>query len=52
MDGYIVYLFTQRRRGRELNQREGERGYTGEQRSKSWVENTNMTECTQEIGYL
>jgi hypothetical protein len=30
------------------NQREGERG----NRSQSWVENTNMTECTQEIGYL
>jgi hypothetical protein len=21
-------------------------------RSQSWVENTNVTECTQEIGYL
>jgi hypothetical protein len=34
--------------GAELNQREGERG----SKSQSWVENTNMTECTQEIGYL
>jgi hypothetical protein len=34
--------------GGELNQREGERG----NRSQSWVENTNMAECTQEIGYL
>ncbi len=34
--------------GGELNQREGERGNI----SQSWVENTNMTECTQEIGYL
>jgi hypothetical protein len=33
---------------KELNQREGERG----NRSKSLLENTNMTECTQEIGYL
>jgi hypothetical protein len=24
----------------------------GEYRSQSWVENTNMTDCTQEIGYL
>jgi hypothetical protein len=24
----------------------------GEYRSQSWVENTNMTECTQEISYL
>jgi hypothetical protein len=36
----------------ELNQSDGERGITGEYRSQSWVENTNMTECTQEIGYL
>ncbi len=34
--------------GGELNQREGERGSI----SKSWVENTSMAECTQEIGYL
>jgi hypothetical protein len=34
--------------GPELNQREDERG----SKSQSWVENTNMTECTQEIGYL
>ncbi len=32
----------------ELIQREGERGNI----SQSWVENTNMTECTLEIGYL
>jgi hypothetical protein len=38
--------------GGELNQREGERCNRGEYRSQSWVENTNMTECTQEIGYL
>ncbi len=31
-----------------MNQREGERG----NRLQGWVENTNMTECTQEIGYL
>jgi hypothetical protein len=50
---YKVYLFTQGRgEGGELNQREGEKGNTGEYRSQSWVENTNMTECTQEIGYL
>jgi hypothetical protein len=50
---YTVYLFTKGtgRRG-ELNQREEERGKTGDHRSQSWVENTNMSECTQEIGYL
>ena len=48
-----VHLFTQGRgEGRELNQREGERGNRGEYRSQSWVDNTNMTECTQETGYL
>jgi hypothetical protein len=36
----------------ELNQREGERGNRGEYSSQSRVENTNMIECTQEIGYL
>jgi hypothetical protein len=30
----------------ELNQREGERGNRGEYRSRSWVENTKVTECT------
>ncbi len=45
-----VYLFTPGRGGGELNQREGERGNTGEY--PSWVENTNMTESTQDTGYL
>jgi hypothetical protein len=50
---YKVYLFTQGRgKGGELNQREGERSNTGEYRSQSWVKNTNMTECKQEIDYL
>ncbi len=35
-----------------VNQREGERGNREKHRSQSWVEDTNMTECTQEIGYL
>jgi hypothetical protein len=35
----------------ELNRRKGER-CKGEYRSQSWVENTNMTECAQELGYL
>jgi hypothetical protein len=39
-------------KGGVLNQREGERGNRGEYRSQSWVENTNMTESTQEISYL
>ncbi len=38
--------------GGELNQRDGERGNREEYRSLSWVENTNITECTQEICYL
>jgi hypothetical protein len=38
--------------GGKLNQREGERGNRGEYRSQNWVENANMSECTQEIGYL
>jgi hypothetical protein len=38
--------------GKELNQKEGERGNRGEYRSQSWVENNNKTECPQEIGYL
>jgi hypothetical protein len=38
--------------GVELNPREGERGNRGEYRSQNWVENTNMTDCTQEICYL
>jgi hypothetical protein len=33
---------------KELNQREGERG----NRSHSLLENTYMTECTEDIGYL
>ncbi len=32
--------------------REEERGNRTRYRSQSWVENTNMTECTQESGYL
>jgi hypothetical protein len=36
----------------ELNQREGERGNRAEYRSHCRVENSNMTECSQEIGYL
>jgi hypothetical protein len=47
-----LYLFTRGKgEGRELNQREGERDNRGEYRLQSLVENTNMTECTQEIGY-
>ncbi len=46
-----IYLFTQGREG-VLNQGEGERGNRGEYKSQSWFENTNMTECTQEIRFL
>jgi hypothetical protein len=38
--------------GGVLNQRERERGNRGEYKSQSGIENTKMTECTQEIGYL
>ncbi len=48
---YTVYLFT-RGRGRGLNQREGERGRAFRIRSQNWVESTNMTKCSQKIGYL
>jgi hypothetical protein len=48
---FIQYTYSHREGG-EGNQREGERGNSEEHRSHSWVENTNMTECTQEIGYL
>ncbi len=30
----------------------GGEGQQGEYRSLSWVEHTNMIECTQELGYL
>ncbi len=50
----VQYTYSHRegRGGGELNQREGERGNRGEHRLQSWVENANMTECTQENGYL
>jgi hypothetical protein len=48
---YCIHTVSQGRGG-ELNQRDGERGKKGEYRSQSLFENTNMTECTQEIGYL
>jgi hypothetical protein len=48
----IEYIFTRgKKEGGELNQREGERDNMGEYRLQSCVKNTNMTECTQEIGY-
>jgi hypothetical protein len=50
---YTVYLFTQGRGdgGRVEPERRGkaEKGNTGEYRSHSFVESTNITECTQEI---
>jgi hypothetical protein len=47
---YTVQIHTGK--GGKCNQRDGERGNTGEYRSQSWVQNTNMTECTQEIDNL
>ncbi len=44
---YIV-LHVDTGMGRSRSQIEGKR----ENRSQSWAENTNMNECTQEIGYL
>jgi hypothetical protein len=49
---YTVYVLINTGEGAELNQRGGERGNKVEYRSHSWVENTSMSECTQEIGYL
>ncbi len=46
-----VYVTQGKGEGLELNQREGERSSRGGYRSQSWVENTNITECTQEIRY-
>jgi hypothetical protein len=47
---YRAYTHGRGGRGGRVNQREGNRGegYT----SQSWVENTNTSERTQEIGYL
>ncbi len=47
----IQNLVTQRRGGGVEPERRLE-GNRGQYRSQSWVENTNMTESTQEIGYL
>jgi hypothetical protein len=48
----IQYTYSHRGGGEgELNQRKGKKGNKGN-RSQRWVENTNMTECSQEIGYL
>jgi hypothetical protein len=41
---YTVYIFTQGG-GRELNQREGERGNS----SQSWAVNTKMTDCVSSL---
>jgi len=37
-----VFLTQEGGGGKELNQREAERGNGGEYRSQSWVENTNI----------
>ncbi len=42
---YTVYLFTQRKGGGRLNQREGKRGNS----SQSWVENTSTTDCISSL---
>jgi hypothetical protein len=47
----IHHTYSHRGMGGELNQKEGKSGNRGENSSQSWVENTNMTEGTQEIGY-
>ncbi len=49
---YVYTVLWQQRSWGNSNQRAGERGNSWEYRSQSWVENTNMTECTQEFGYL
>jgi hypothetical protein len=40
---YALQHNTGKEGGKVLNQREEERGNRGENRSQSWVENTNMT---------
>ncbi len=47
---HTVYVNIYTGKGGELNQRVGETSNRGEYRSQSWIENTNMTECTPEIG--
>jgi hypothetical protein len=47
---YSILIHTGK--GGRVDQREEERGNRGEYRSQSWVENTNITKCTQENGYL
>jgi hypothetical protein len=37
----VMYTYSHREGGEELNQREGYRGNS----SQSWVDNTNMTDC-------
>ncbi len=49
---YVQYTYSHRDGGGRVEpERRGE-GNRGEYRSQSWVENTNMTECMQKIGYL
>ncbi len=48
---YTVYFFTQGRGGGSWAREKG-RGATWESTEQSWVENTSMTECAQEIDYL
>jgi hypothetical protein len=53
----IKYAYSNREGGREggmesCTREKGGGGNTGDYRSLNWVKNTNMTECTQEIGYL
>ncbi len=52
---YFLYThictYSHRKGGRVEPERRGE-GNRGEFRSQSWFEYTNMTECTQETGYL
>jgi hypothetical protein len=48
-----VYLFTQGRGGGgRVEPERREKSNTGEYISQNWFENTNITECTKEIGYL
>ncbi len=49
---YSLLIHTGKGRGGRVEPERRENGNREEYRSQSWVENTNMTECSHEIGYL
>jgi hypothetical protein len=47
----ILYLFIQGRGGDRVEPERREEGQQGRVQITSWIEKTNMTECTEEIVY-